>query len=93
MKKHKIDIRPNPLELFEIRKVDILPLHFETTSIQVDQSVPSRPHRLILSDIEEWIKQNTFGRYYISPSISHNFEITVGLENSKELSYFILAYK
>jgi len=92
MTRSKIDTRPNPYEVFGIRKTKILPEHFEITVVPYpDKPYPSRPKGLIEHDIETWILENTHGRYFLLRT--HHEGYIVGFEEPKELSYFILAYK
>mgnify|MGYP000323952169 CR=1 FL=1 len=82
---------PNPLNFFNVRKVNILPPHFE---------VVVQPMMYNLEDsVGRWIKTHLKGRYYIGRSLSlgekgiSNVTTTlrVGFEEPKELSYFTLA--
>ena len=86
MKKRKLDIKPNALELFGIRRVPFLPEHFERTDLLKDTSVYSSE-----SEVEDWILNNTHGRYYIKALVFD--KVIVGFEEPKEMSYFLLAYK
>jgi hypothetical protein len=86
MKKRKIHIKPNALELFGIRKVFFLPEHFERSDIAKDTATYETE-----ANIEDWILQNTHGRYYIK-SLAFD-RIIVAFEQPKEMSYFLLAYK
>lgn len=84
MTKRKIQIKPNALELFGIRKVPFLPEHFERTDVFSTTGTAT-------ADIEDWILQNTHGRYYIKSLVFD--KVIVAFEEPKEMSYFLLAYK
>lgn len=78
----------NPLNFFQIRKLEVPPKHFEYISI---------PLKYNLEDsLSRWIEENLKGRYYIGKdlTVDNNNLITVikvGFEDHKELSYFNLA--
>lgn len=95
----------NPLDLADIKRVEILPPYFESIE---DYNPQSEEYYV------NWIENNCKGRYYISRQrkikntkinntsnlsqcnqnvISHSTEIVlkIGFENPKELSHFILA--
>lgn len=78
----------NPLEVFKIRKVNFPAAHFTYTTLI----------NLSHGQIDQWIKENLSGRYYIGRCIllDHTntlvFGIKIGFENSKELSFFSLSY-
>lgn len=80
----------NPLNVFKVRQVDFCPAYFETTIF---------PTRYNLSDsIADWIDNHCSGRYYIGKTMTIdkiNNQVSqgvkVGFENSRELSYFLLA--
>jgi len=85
---HKIK-EPNPLNFFELRRLNRLPPHFEFISIPL--------HYNMQNSIEKWIMSNLKGRFYINTGIDldHTDSIQnvlkVGFENGKEMSYFTLA--
>lgn len=84
IKKGKI----NPLELFEVRRVEFCPPYFETQLIETRYNLKQA--------IESWIEDNLTGRYYIGNSLalgptSFKSVTKVGFEKSSELSYFMLA--
>lgn len=77
---------PNILNSLEIRRVDVLPPHF--TTITLDLRFTSR--------IEEWILQRLTSRYYIEASlklIDNNitYLTTIGFESPKDATMFTLA--
>lgn len=79
---------PNPLNIFDKRRVEFLPEFFETVDMD-------RTYNLEES-ISKWITNNLKGRYFVGArnifdgSTIVN-KVTVGFENQKELSYFMLA--
>jgi hypothetical protein len=85
---HKIK-EPNPLNLFELRRLTVPPPHFEYLIVEM---------RYNLEDsFNNWIKDNLKGRYYLGKTVAvqNNSQIgsclKIGFENPKELSYFVLA--
>jgi hypothetical protein len=82
-------LEPNPLNVFEIRKVDFCPPYFESIHLPLRYN--------LLESIERWIDSSLKGRYYIGKSIGlvdNKIEknlIKVGFESQKEMSYFMLA--
>lgn len=82
--------KPNPLNYFNMRRVDFLPPHFKCLSIE--KYNPS-----LVKHLNNWIKINLNNRYYIGQSISldHNKSIIyttkIGFESEKDLSFFTIA--
>lgn len=80
---------PNPLDIFDVRRVNICPPNFSTTNITKRYNLESA--------ICNWIEINLSGRYYFGPNVALNEKneiqqvYTVGFETSKELSFFMLA--
>jgi hypothetical protein len=80
---------PNPLNIIGNRRVEFLPTFFETTHLQQRYN--------LIDSVAKWIDCNLKGRYYVDQNyvVSENrqmeIKITVGFENKKELSYFMLA--
>jgi hypothetical protein len=85
----KTSLKINPLNVFKIRKTTYLPNHFECANIPFTYNIQDA--------VEKWINSNLKGRYYISKDIeldsknTINSVIKVGFEDSKELSFFMLA--
>jgi len=83
------ELKINPLNIFKARKVVHLPRHFDCANIPFTYNIQDA--------VEKWIQTNLKGRYYISKDIdldSNNTIINVvkvGFEESKELSFFMLA--
>jgi hypothetical protein len=81
---------PNPLNIIGNRRTMFLPAFFESVNLE---------QRYNLKDsLIKWIDTNLKGRYYVDQNYvidknsSHvETKITVGFENKKELSYFMLA--
>ena len=86
---HKLK-EPNPLNLFEIRKCKVISPYFEYISI---------PYTYNLEDsLNKWILKNLKGRYFVGKTVdvlpqTNKVEtlMKVGFEDSKEMSYFMLA--
>ena len=80
---------PNPLNLFGIRRLNVLPKHFEYISMPMTYNLEEA--------LVKWIEDHLKGRFYVGKSIGVDKEnqvqtcIKVGFENSKELSFFTLA--
>jgi len=79
----------NELEVIGKRQLDYIPNHF--SKIKIDDDV------FFDSEIENWIKTRLKGRYTISnwPAINNNGQLKtaafVAFEDTKELTYFMLA--
>lgn len=82
--------KPNPLDYFKMRRVDYACPHFEYFTI-------NKPRTELLEFINEWIIKHLNSRYYIGKGISLDsnnaitYNITVGFESEKELSFFTIA--
>jgi hypothetical protein len=82
--------KPNPLNYFDLRRVEFAAPHFKYTTL--DKYNPS-----IIRSIDAWIKLNLNNRYYIGQGITldHNNSIVyntrIGFESEKELSFFTIA--
>lgn len=80
---------PNPLNVFEVRRVKSAPPHFEYLSIPLTYNIED--------SINKWILQHLSGRFYVGKSVELDRAnkivtvIKVGFEENKELSYFMLA--
>jgi len=81
--------KPNPLNVFKIRKLKMPPRHFEYVSIPLKYNLEK--------SIARWIEDNLRGRFFVGKSLeidSNNQIVTsvkIGFEDHKELSYFNLA--
>lgn len=80
---------PNPLDVLCLRCTQFPPDHFEYVDM---------PFRYNLEDsLTEWILVNLSGRYYVGRNVKLDDNrrlvntVTIGFEDPKELSYFMLA--
>ena len=82
--------KPNPLNYFNLRRVEFAPPHFVYTKI-------NRYSPTIVSNIDEWVKANLNNRYYIGQGLALDYTNSfvyvteVGFEVEKELSFFKIA--
>lgn len=82
--------KPNPLDYFKMRRVDFACPHFEYFTI-------NKTRTDLFEFINEWITKNLNSRYYIGKGISLDsnnaitYNITIGFESEKELSFFTIA--
>lgn len=81
---------PNPLNFFELRRLEVPPPHFEYINITLTYNIEE--------GINNWIKDNLKGRYYLGKALAITEKtqqvgsvVKVGFEEPKELSYFVLA--
>lgn len=82
--------KPNPLNYFNLRRVEFACPHFKYTQIK-------KYNPTMLKSIDSWIKKNLNNRYYIGQTLAldntntivHN--IKIGFESEKELSFFTIA--
>jgi hypothetical protein len=82
--------KPNPLNYFNLRRVQFAAPHFKYTSINKYSPV-------LLTGLDDWIKKNLNNRYYIGQGITLDHTNTIiytteiGFEAEKELSFFKIA--
>lgn len=82
--------KPNPLNYFNLRRVEFAAPHFKYTSIE--KYSPN-----LLKQLDSWIKQNLNSRYYIGHDLALDHTNTIvyvtriGFESEKELSFFTIA--
>lgn len=82
--------KPNPLNYFNLRRVNFLPPHFKTVTI--DKYNPT-----LIKGVDSWIKTNLNNRYYIGQGItldhtnSFAYTTVIGFEVEKESSFFTIA--
>jgi len=82
--------KPNPLDYFNLRRVEFACPHFKYTSL--DKFNPSQA-----KSIDGWIRKNLNNRYYVGQSIALDNTNTIvyitriGFEIEKELSFFTIA--
>lgn len=79
----------NTLEILDLRQVNFPPPHFEYITL---------PMKFNLEDsLAKWINKNLKKRFFVGKSLgldkknSRSIQLTVGFEDSKEMSYFMLA--
>ena len=82
--------KPNPLNYFNLRRVEFAAPHFKYTTIERDN--PS-----LLKSLDNWIKQHLNSRYYIGQGLDLDnsntivYTTRIGFESEKELSFFTIA--
>lgn len=82
--------KPNPLNYFDLRKVDYACPHFKYTTLD-------RYNPTTIKSLDEWIKKNLNNRYYIGQGIALDktntivYTTRIGFESEKELSFFTIA--
>ena len=80
---------PNPLNVFNIRKLKTAVPYFEYVNLPVTYNIEEA--------LSTWIDSNLRNRYYIGRKITldsdnkFNQVITVGFEENRDMSYFMLA--
>ena len=89
MQVHKIK-EPNPLNFFKIRKSEVVVPYFEYISIPYTYNIEE--------SLNKWIQKNLKGRYFVGKTVDISTStdkvetlMKVGFEDSKEMSYFMLA--
>ena len=81
--------KPNPLNVFGIRKVKTPISYFEYVNLPSSYNIEE--------SLSNWIDSNLRNRYYVGRKIildndnSFHQVITIGFEETKEMSYFMLA--
>ena len=81
-------LEPNPLNVFNIRRVDYSPPYFESIKIPMKYNLEE--------SIASWINHHLKGRFYIGKCVDladNTIEnrLKISFEDSKEMSYFMLA--
>jgi hypothetical protein len=86
-------IKINPLNVFGMRRAKFCPPHFESVNVDLTYNM-SRA-------LQSWIDEHTTGRYFIGSKLDPSFKgfgggkvkysTNIAFENSKDLSYFLLA--
>jgi hypothetical protein len=80
---------PNPLNVFEVRQVKSALPHFEYVNLPMKYNLEE--------SLIKWIKQHLKNRFYAGKNVTldeHNSLVqvlTVGFEETKDMSYFMLA--
>ena len=79
----------NPLNVFEVRQVKSAPPHFEYVNLPMKYNLEE--------SLVKWIKQNLKNRFYTGKNVTLDSDnkliqvLTVGFEETKDMSYFMLA--
>ena len=82
--------KPNPLDYFNLRRVEFACPHFKFTSL--DKYNP-----MLVKSLDLWIRKNLNNRYYIGQGITLDnsntivYNTRIGFESEKELSFFTIA--
>jgi hypothetical protein len=82
--------KPNPLNFFDLRRVEFACPHFKYATIE-------KYNPVLLKSIDSWIRTNLNNRYYIGQSLSLDntntivYNTSIGFESEKELSFFTIA--
>lgn len=82
--------KPNPLNFFNLRRVNFLSPHFKHMNIE-------KYNPNFVKSLDQWIKQNLNGRYYIGQGLALDssnsivYITQIGFETEKELSFFTIA--
>jgi hypothetical protein len=82
--------KPNPLNYFNLRRVEFACPHFKYASIE--KYNPS-----LVRSVDSWIKKNLNNRYYVGQGIALDntntivYVTRIGFESEKELSFFTIA--
>jgi hypothetical protein len=82
--------KPNPLDYYNLRRVEFACPHFKYTSI--DKYNPN-----LIKSVDAWIRKNLNNRYYVGQGITLDntntliYNTRVGFESEKELSFFTIA--
>jgi hypothetical protein len=83
------EFKINPLNVFGARQVSLPPPHFEFVNIPIMYNLEE--------SIANWIQKKLKNRFYIGKNVILDNEnkikqvLTIGFEDSKEMSYFMLA--
>ena len=82
--------KPNPLNYFDLRRVEFACPHFKYTVL--DKYNPA-----LIKSVDSWIRKNLNNRYYIGQGITLDhtntivYNTRIGFESEKELSFFTIA--
>jgi hypothetical protein len=82
--------KPNPLNYFNLRRVEFAAPHFKYTSVE-------KYNPVLLKSLDGWIRSNLNNRYYIGQGITLDstntivYNTRIGFESEKELSFFTIA--
>ena len=82
--------KPNPLNYFNLRRVEFACPHFKYTSVE-------KYNPTLVRSVDSWIKKNLNNRYYVGQGIALDntntiiYVTRIGFESEKELSFFTIA--
>lgn len=82
--------KPNPLNFFDMRRVEYASPHFKYVTLE-------KYNFVLVKQLDRWIQLNLNHRYYIGQSISLDqnkviiYTTRIGFESEKELSFFTIA--
>jgi len=71
----------NPLDVLNKRSLTWIPPHFARIKVK---------HQFFETDLEDWVKYKLKGRYCLIQNVDAS-TATLGFEDDKELTYFMLA--
>lgn len=80
---------PNPLNVFKVRQVKSALPHFEYVNLPMTYNIEG--------SITKWVEKNLKHRFYIGRNVTLDSNnklvqvLTVGFEETKDMSYFMLA--
>jgi hypothetical protein len=84
-----IKSKPNPLNFYGLRQLEVLPPHFEVVNSAFMYNIQE--------SVVRWIEDNLKGRFYVGKGVDlredNNLDycLKIGFEDPKEASYFMLA--
>jgi hypothetical protein len=82
--------KPNPLDYFDLRRVEFACPHFKYTTLE-------KYSPTLVKSVDLWIKKNLNSRYYVGQGIVLDntntivYNTRIGFESEKELSFFTIA--
>ena len=80
---------PNPLNVFEVRQTKSAPPHFEYVNLAMVYNIEGT--------IVKWVNNNLKHRFYVGKNVTLDGDnkltqvLTVGFEETKDMSFFMLA--
>jgi hypothetical protein len=82
--------KPNPLNYFELRRVEFACPHFKYSIIE-------KYNPTLIKNIDGWIRKTLNSRYYVGQGLTLDntntivYTTMIGFESEKELSFFTIA--
>jgi hypothetical protein len=82
--------KPNPLNYFDLRRVEFACPHFKYTTIE-------KYNPTLIKNIDGWIRKTLNSRYYVGQGLTLDntntivYTTMIGFESEKELSFFTIA--